>query len=72
MSRSIIDAKEAFLRAQIRLLATPLSPADRWQEFAEEPQEGDLPEKVVEDVLRKGMISYSFPHWRRKGLTVDQ
>jgi hypothetical protein len=57
MARSIIDAKEAFLRAQIRLLAAPLSPSDQWQEFAQEPEEGDLPEKVIEDALQKCMVS---------------
>jgi hypothetical protein len=53
MSRSLIDQKEAFLRTQIRILSTPFSPSADWREFGEEPEDGDLPEKVVKDVLQK-------------------
>lgn len=54
----IIDLKKAFLTTQIRLLTAPVQPppAD-WQEQLPEPEEGDLRESVVRDVLHKGAVA---------------
>ncbi|KAI9786997.1 MAG: hypothetical protein M1816_007749 [Peltula sp. TS41687] len=52
--QTIIDLKKGFLSAQIRLLTAPLQPppAD-WQEQLPEPEQGDLREGTVREVLHK-------------------
>lgn len=56
-AKTIIELKEAFLRAQIRLLTARLEPTEKWRDYAKEPEQGDLSEKVVEEVLQKGELT---------------
>ncbi|KAI9812899.1 MAG: hypothetical protein M1827_004417 [Pycnora praestabilis] len=50
---TIIELKESFLRSQVRQLSAPLQPSRHWRDFAPVPEEGDLKEKVVAEVLYK-------------------
>ena len=50
---TVIDLKKAFLANQIRLLSAPVDPSEEWRENAPVVDEGDLQERVVEEVLYK-------------------
>ena len=54
MTDTVPALKRAFLNAQVRNLSAPLSPPQNWRDGVPVPQEGDLRDKVVEDVLSKG------------------
>lgn len=55
--QTIIELKKAFLTTQIRLLTAPLQPPPTdWQERLPEPEEGDLRDGVIRDVLHKGLF----------------
>ena len=59
-SRTITDAKAAFIRTQVRLLSAPLVRSSQWRDFADEPEQGHLSNKVVDEVMSKGISkSYS-------------
>ena len=47
------DTKVAFLRQQVRLLSAVLQPSATWRDFGEESVEGDIPPKVIDDVMNK-------------------
>ncbi len=50
---SIIDLKKSFLSTQIRTLNAPLEPPRDWRENCPAPDEGELKDKVVREVLQK-------------------
>ncbi|KAI9923810.1 hypothetical protein ASPWEDRAFT_40391 [Aspergillus wentii DTO 134E9] len=52
-TRTIPELKSAFIRAQVRVLSESLQPADNWRDYATQPSEEDLSDKVVEDVIQK-------------------
>ena len=54
MTSTIPALKRNFLNSQVRILNTPLEPPEDWRETGPVPEEGDLDDKVVEDVVRKG------------------
>lgn len=53
-TRTISELKSAFIRGQVRILSESLEPPEDWKNYAVETEEGDLPEKVIADVLHKG------------------
>lgn len=53
---SITSSKQRFLRTQVRLLSAPLAHSDDWHDHAPVSEHGELSEKVVREVLRKGML----------------
>lgn len=53
-TRTISELKAAFIRRQVRLLSEGLELPEDWKSYAPETEEGELNEKVIEDVLRKG------------------
>ena len=56
VSPSVIDLKKSFLSTQIRALNAPfVSPSDE-RENTPVPEEGELKEKVVQEVLQKCML----------------
>lgn len=58
-ANTVIGLKESFLRNQVRLLSQDLQPSRNWRNRAPVPEQGDLSEKVVQDVLEKGEITHS-------------
>ncbi|OKO93300.1 Kinetochore protein fta4 [Penicillium subrubescens] len=52
-TRTISELKSAFIRGQVRILSESLEPPEDWKNYAVETEEGDLPEKVIADVLHK-------------------
>lgn len=57
MANTIPALKRSFLSSQVRILNAPLEPAEDWREgnaATMDEERGDLSEKVVEEVLRKG------------------
>ncbi|KAJ5491037.1 hypothetical protein N7539_002604 [Penicillium diatomitis] len=61
-SRTISEAKSAFLRTQVRILSETLAPPDDWKNYAVETEDGDLPEKVISDVLHKVNVATKQHH----------
>ena len=55
-SRTVVEAKTAFLRQQIRLLSATLQPSSQWRDNAPAIEEPELSDKVVEDVMNKGWL----------------
>ena len=56
-TRTISELKSTFIRSQVRILSENLElPAD-WRNYAVDTEEGDLSEKVIDDVLHKGTSS---------------
>lgn len=53
-TRTISELKSAFIRAQVRILSESLELPEDWRNYAVETEEGELGEKVIEDVLHKG------------------
>jgi hypothetical protein len=47
-SGTVIAAKSAFLRAQIRILTQPLQPTDKWRDGSA------IPRTVLDDVMNEG------------------
>src|SRR5690348_17463167 len=69
-SKTVIDAKAAFLRSQVRLLSAVLQPSAQWRHDnndLSEPEDGGdgggehLSDKVVQDVMVKGIHSKTLP-----------
>lgn len=54
-SRTIAELKTSFLRSQIRTLSAALEPAENWRQYGAVPEEGDISDKAVEEVLQKCM-----------------
>jgi predicted nuclease with TOPRIM domain len=52
-TRTISELKSSFVRSQVRILSESLELPEDWRNYAVETEEGDLGEKVVEDVLYK-------------------
>ncbi|KAJ5676983.1 uncharacterized protein N7477_002616 [Penicillium maclennaniae] len=52
-TRTISELKSAFIRIQVRILSEGLELPQDWRNFAVETEEGDLGDKVIEDVLHK-------------------
>ena len=55
---TVIDFKKAFLQSQVRILSAPLEPSRHWRNHASAPAEGELKEKVVQEVLQKCMTMF--------------
>lgn len=53
-TRTISELKSAFIRSQVRILSESLELPEDWRNYAVETEEGELSEKVIEDVLHKG------------------
>lgn len=53
-ARTIAEAKAAFLRNQVQILTAPISPQEGWRDYGPETED-DISDKVVEEVLQKGM-----------------
>lgn len=56
-TRTISELKSSFIRGQVQILSEILEPPEDWRNFAVELEEGDLSDKVVEDVLQKGVLN---------------
>ena len=54
-SRTITELKTAFIRSQIRTLSAALEPSEDWRQYGAIPEEGDIGDKAVEEVLVKCM-----------------
>ncbi|KAI9834327.1 MAG: hypothetical protein M1826_004253 [Phylliscum demangeonii] len=52
-AHTVIDLKKAFIASQIRLLSAPIQPPADWQDRLAEPEQGDLRESVIKEVLHK-------------------
>ncbi|KAJ5618893.1 hypothetical protein N7510_002877 [Penicillium lagena] len=52
-TRTISELKSAFVWSQVRILSERLELPEDWRNYAVETDEGDLSDKVVEDVLHK-------------------
>ena len=52
-SKTVTDSKATFLRQQVRLLSAILQPSATWRDFGPESEAGDIPSKVIDDVLHK-------------------
>lgn len=52
-ARNVSELKSSFIRAQVRILSEALQPQEDWRLYAPESEEGDLSDKVVDDVLQK-------------------
>lgn len=53
-ARSVHELKSAFIRSQVRIFSESLDIPEDWRNYAAETTEGDLSDKVIEDVLHKG------------------
>jgi hypothetical protein len=53
-SRTISESKSAFIRSQVRIFSESLALPEDWRNYAPEADEGELNDKVIEDVLHKG------------------
>ena len=53
---SVIDLKKSFLSTQVRTLNAPLAPSNDWRENGPIPEEGELKDKLVQEVLQKCML----------------
>lgn len=53
-SRSISEVKSAFIRSQVRTLSENLELPGDWKNYAPDTEDGELGEKVIDDVLHKG------------------
>lgn len=50
---TVIALKTSFLNSQIRILNAPLEPSRNWRDHGPAPQDGDLKERVVQEILHK-------------------
>lgn len=55
-TRTISELKSAFLRGQVRIFSESIELPEDWRNYAAETEEGELSEKVIEDVLHKGIL----------------
>lgn len=53
-TRTITELKSAFIWSQVRIFSESLDLPEDWRNYAAETTEGDLSDKVIEDVLHKG------------------
>lgn len=51
---SITATKAAFIRSQLNYLSAPLQPSTAWRDLAPEPADGQLGDKVIQDIVSKG------------------
>ncbi|EPS25443.1 hypothetical protein PDE_00376 [Penicillium oxalicum 114-2] len=61
-SRTVSEIKSSFLRTQVRILSETLAPPEDWKNYAGATEEGDLPEKVISDVLHKVNVAAKQHH----------
>ncbi|CAI7632291.1 unnamed protein product [Penicillium bialowiezense] len=52
-TRSVSELKSAFIRSQVRIFSESLNLPENWRNYAPPTEEGDLSDKVIEDVLHK-------------------
>ncbi|CAG7946789.1 unnamed protein product [Penicillium nalgiovense] len=52
-TRTISELKSAFIWSQVRIFSESLDLPEDWRNYASETTEGDLSDKVIEDVLHK-------------------
>lgn len=64
-TRTISELKSAFIRAQVRIFSESLELPEDWRNYAAEIEEGELSEKVIEDVLYKGIRYCQARVWRK-------
>ena len=57
MANTIPALKRNFLASQVRILNTPLEAPEDWREASRSPEEGELSDRVVDEVVRKGKLS---------------
>jgi hypothetical protein len=53
-TRTITELKSAFIWSQVRIFSESLDLPEDWRNYAAETTQGDLSDKVIEDVLHKG------------------
>ena len=53
---SLIDIKKSFLGTQVRTLNAPLEPSRDWRDNASIPEEGELKDRLIQEVLQKRML----------------
>lgn len=53
-TQTISELKSAFIWSQVRIFSESLDLPKDWRNYAAETTEGDLSDKVIEDVLHKG------------------
>jgi hypothetical protein len=56
-ARTIFELKSAFIWTQVRIFSESLNLPEDWRNYAAETAEGDLNDKVIEDVLHKGQTT---------------
>lgn len=54
-TRTISELKSAFIRAQVRIFSENFELPEDWRNYAVETDEDDLGDKVIADVLHKGI-----------------
>lgn len=54
-TRTVSELKSAFIRSQVRVFSETLNLPENWRNYAPPTEEGDLSDKVIEDVLHKGL-----------------
>ena len=68
---TVIALKTSFLNSQVRILNASLEPSRNWRNHGRTPAEGDLKERVVQEVLYKrtsaGPSRRTFSHCRLVG-----
>ncbi|KAJ5351450.1 hypothetical protein N7452_000424 [Penicillium brevicompactum] len=52
-ARTVSELKSAFIRSQVRVFSETLNLPENWRNYAPPTEEGDLSDKVIEDVLHK-------------------
>ncbi|KAK4930966.1 hypothetical protein LTR66_016067, partial [Elasticomyces elasticus] len=52
-TRTVSELKSAFIRSQVRVFSETLNLPENWRNYAPPTEEGDLSDKVIEDVLHK-------------------
>ncbi|PLB43571.1 putative kinetochore protein fta4 [Aspergillus steynii IBT 23096] len=52
-TRTVPELKSSFLRTQVRILSESLEAPENWKQYATDPENDELTDKVVGDVLQK-------------------
>lgn len=59
-TRTIPELKSSFLRAQVRILSESLEAPEDWKQYATDPENDELTDKVVGDALQKCTVTLGF------------
>lgn len=71
-SRTIAELKTSFIRSQIRTLSAALEPSEDWRRYGAVPEEGDISDKAVEEVLQKCMSMFLLARYASEELILGR